>query len=258
MVRLLFAAAILAGSMLAQTAGTGTLVGAVTDSTGAVVVGAKVSVVNVATAFVSETTTSSEGAYYVPYLAPGTYRLTVEAAGFKRYLREGIQIRTAEVPRVDVQLEVGAVTESVNVTAAAPLLETETSSSGQILSGEVLVKIPVSQKRSIRMLFYYPGASPMSGFHVLGQRNNMIGYTVDGVNGKEPGTQSLGGTDDQLSTTQDAYQEVKVHTTGVPAEYGHAAGGLMSIVFKSGANQLHGSAEDRHISKKASSAEFVG
>jgi len=245
--RISLAAALLTGAMLAQTAGTGTLVGTVTDTTGAVVAAAKVTVVNVDTSFVSETVTSTEGSYYAPYLAPGTYRLSVEAAGFKRYVRDGIAIRTSEVPRVDVQLEVGALTESINVTGAAPLLETETSSAGQILSGDVLLKIPLSQKRSIRMMYYYPGTSAMSGYHVLGQRQNMIGYTLDGVNGKEPGTQNVGGTDDQLSTTQDAFEEVKVHTTGVPAEYGHAAGGLMSVVFKSGTNQFHGSGEDRYI-----------
>jgi hypothetical protein len=237
------------GTLSAQTAGTATLVGTVTDSTGSVVAGAKISVVNVETRFTSETITSAEGSYYVPYLAPGAYRLTVEAGGFKRYVRDEIIVRTAEIPRVDVQLEVGAITESVTVTGAPPLLETETSSAGQILSGDVLLKIPVSQKRSIRMMYYYPGTSAMSGYHVLGQRQNMIGYTVDGVNGKEPGTQSIGGTDDQISTTQDAFEEVKVHTTGVPAEYGHAAGGLMSIVFRSGANQLHGLVEDRFIGK---------
>ena len=82
------------------------------------------------------------------------------------------------MPRVDVQLEVGAITESISVTGAAPLLETETSSSGQILSGDVLLKIPLSQKRAIRMMYYYPGTSAMSGYHVLGQRQNMIGYTA--------------------------------------------------------------------------------
>ena len=186
--RISLAAALLTGAMLAQTAGTGTLVGTVTHTTGAVVAAAKVTVVNVDTSFVSETVTSTEGSYYAPYLAPGTYRLSVEAAGFKRYVRDGIAIRTSEVPRVDVQLEVGALTESINVTGAAPLLETETSSAGQILSGDVLLKIPLSQKRSIRMMYYYPGTSAMSGYHVLGQRQNMIGYTLDGVNGKEPGT----------------------------------------------------------------------
>ena len=114
-----------------------------------------------------------------------------------------------------------------------------------MLSGDQLLKIPVSQKRAIRMTFYYPGAQPMSGFHILGQRARSMGYTVDGINGKEPGVGNIGGTNEQISTTQDAFEEVKLHTTGTPAEYGHAAGGLMSIVFKSGTNQFHGSVEDR-------------
>ena len=76
-----------------------------------------------------------------------------------------------------------------------------------------------------------------------------MGYTVDGINGKEPGIGNIGGTNEQISTTQDAFEEVKIHTTGTPAEYGHAAGGLMSIVFKSGTNQFHGSVEDRYIGK---------
>src|SRR5262249_6243108 len=134
---------LLCASMLwGQAAGTATLVGSVTDSTGAVLLGAKVSVVNIGTSFVAESVTNAEGSYYTPYLAPGTYRLTVEAAGFKKYVREGIVVRTGETPRVDVQLEVGAVTEAVNVSAAAPLLETETSTSGAVLDGDLLVKVP--------------------------------------------------------------------------------------------------------------------
>ena len=233
--------------LVAQTAGTGTLVGTVSDSTGAIVAGAKVNVLNAETAFRSESITSAEGAYYVPYLAPGTYRLTIETAGFKKHQHDGIQIRTGEIPRIDVTLEVGAVTESVKVEGSALLLETETAAAGQVLSGETLLKIPVSQKRAIRMTYYYPGTQPVDGYHVLGQRARSIGYTVDGINGKEPGIGNIGGTNEQISTTQDAFEEVKVHTTGTPAEYGHSAGGLMSIVFKSGANQFHGSAENRHI-----------
>jgi hypothetical protein len=111
MLRLLCALAVLtAGLLQAQTAGTATLVGNVTDASGAIVAGAKVTVVNTANAFVSESLTTPEGSYYVPYLQPGTYRLTVEASGFKRYVREGIVLRIAETPRVDVALEVGAVT----------------------------------------------------------------------------------------------------------------------------------------------------
>ncbi len=233
-----------------QTAGTGSIVGAVKDSTGAIVAGARVAIVNTETQFLSNTVTSAEGAYTVPYLSPGTYRVTVEISGFKRFVQSGVVVRTGEVPRVDIKLEIGAVTESINVSGGAPLLETETSSSGQILSGNQLAQLPVSQKTVQRMLWYYPGASSMSGYHILGQRQNMIGFVVDGVNGKEPGIQSFGGTDTQLSTTADAFEEVKVYTSGTPAEFGHSAGGMMSAVFKSGTNQLHAMGEDRYIGKE--------
>ncbi len=242
-------ATVFAGALCGQTAGTGTLVGTITDTTGAIIGAAKVTVVNIDTAFVSETTASAEGSYYVPYLSPGTYRMTIETPGFKKYVRDGILMRIGEIPRIDVSLEVGAVTESVRVEGSAPLLETETAAAGQVLSGDMLLKIPVSQKRAIRMTYYYPGTQPVNGYHVLGQRARSIGYTVDGINGKEPGIGNIGGTNEQISTTQDAFEEVKVHTTGTPAEYGHSAGGMMSIVFKSGTNQFHGSAEDRHIGK---------
>ncbi len=238
-----------ATTLWSQAAGTATIVGRVADSSGSIIPGSKVTVVNIDTSFVSETITTAEGTYNVPYLAPGNYRLTVEATGFKRYVREGIQLRTGETPRLDIALEVGAVTESVQVDGSAALLETETSASGLVLSGDQLLKIPVPQKRAIRMLFYYPGASAINGFHILGQRGGAIGYTMDGVNGKEPGIGITGGTNEQISTTQDAFQEVKVYTTGTPAEFGHSAGGLMSVVFKSGGNEFHGSGENRYINK---------
>src|SRR4051794_26658408 len=102
---------VLVSAAVAQTTGTATLVGTVTDNTGAVVPAAAINIVNVETQFVYNGQTNSEGSYYVPNLNPGTYRLTVEATGFKRYLREGIILRTSEQPRIDIQLEVGAVTE---------------------------------------------------------------------------------------------------------------------------------------------------
>jgi hypothetical protein len=249
LLRLAAIATVPLASLWAQTAGTGTLVGTVTDTSGAILVGAKVTVVNTATSFVSEVVTNNEGSYYIPYLAPATYRLTVESTGFKRHIREGIIIRTGEIPRIDVQMEIGGVTESVQVTGAPPLLDTETSASGLVLSGDTLVAIPVSQKRPVRMMYYYPGTNSINGYHVLGQRSRAIGYQVDGVNGKEPGIGNIGGPNEQVSPTQDAFEEVKIHTTGMPAEYGHSAGGLMSMVMRSGTNQLHGVLEARYISK---------
>lgn len=247
--RLTCCAALAAAGLLAQTTGTGTLVGTVVDTTGAVVVGAKIVVVNPATAFTSEVVTNAEGGYYIPYLAPATYRITVELAGFKKYVREGVAVRTGEIPRIDIEMQIGGVTETVQVTGGAPLLDTETSASGLVLSGETLVAIPVSQKRPVRMMYYYPGTNSMNGYHVLGQRSRAIGYQVDGVNGKEPGIGNIGGPNEQVSPTQDAFEEVKIHTTGMPAEYGHSAGGLMSMVMKSGTNDLHGAVENRYINK---------
>jgi len=233
----------------AQTTGTATLVGTVTDSTGARVTAAKVVVVNTETSFVSNGVTSAEGDYYIPYLNPGNYRLTIEASGFKRYQRDGIVLRINEQPRLDIQLELGSVTESVQVTGAAPLLETETSATGQILDGDTIVKIPVLQKYAFRILLYLPSTSNINGQHVVGQRERSLGYTLDGVGGKEPVRSMIGSTNQVTSTTIDALQEVKLWTTGMPAEFGHSAGGLLSTVFKSGTNQFHGSMEDRYIQK---------
>jgi Na+/H+ antiporter NhaC len=91
----------------AQTTGTATVVGTITDNTGAVVPGAAVVIVNTETQFTSNGVASAEGAYYIPNLSPGTYRMTIEAPGFKRYIREGVILRTSEQPRIDVQLEFG-------------------------------------------------------------------------------------------------------------------------------------------------------
>src|SRR5215218_10475390 len=125
MFKLVLALISLVSIAFSQTTGTATVVGNLSDNTGAIVPGAAIEIVNIETQFSSQSVTNSEGAYYVPNLSPGTYRLTIQAPGFKRYVREGIILRTSEQPRIDVQLEVGSVTESINVTGSAPLLETE-------------------------------------------------------------------------------------------------------------------------------------
>src|ERR1700676_2380830 len=112
-------------AIMAQTGGGATLVGTVKDSTGSVVGQAKVTVINTATNFVTETTSGADGSYYVPYLIPGDYRVKVTASGFKEFVREGLSMRSAEVPRVDIILELGSVTDSVTVSAAASLVNTE-------------------------------------------------------------------------------------------------------------------------------------
>jgi hypothetical protein len=231
----------------AQTTGTATIAGAVTDSSGSAVVGARVTVTNTGTGVAISTSTTGEGTYYVPTLNPGTYRVQIEFQGFKQYVREGIVLRTAEQPRIDVQLEVGAVSESVNVSGSAQLLETETSGSGAVLEGTTIIKMPVLQKAFNRIVLYTPGMQVVNGQHAIGQRQRAFGMTIDGVSGKEP---VLGNPNDVFriqSASLDMIQEFKVWTTGQPAEFGHSAGGLLSGVFRSGTNQFHGSLEDRYL-----------
>lgn len=234
----------------AQGTGTATLVGTITDSTGSVISGAKVTVVNLGTQFVSSSTATAEGGYYVPYLIPGTYRLTIESQGFKKYVRDGITLRTNEQPRVDVALEVGQLTETVSVEASAPLLETESATAGQVMDGAIVVKIPVMQKGIKRMTLYMPGLNVINGLHGNGQRERAMGLTLDGVSAKEPVRGAV--NDDQriMTGTLDMIQEFKMITTGQPAEYGHTGGGILSAVYKSGTNSFHGSLEDRYLNGK--------
>jgi hypothetical protein len=231
----------------AQITGTATVTGAVMDSSGSMIPGARVVVTNTATGVAVTTTTTAEGTFYVPSLNPGAYRLQIEANGFKQYVRDGIILRTAEQPRIDVQLEVGAVSESVNVSGTAPLLETETSGSGAVLEGATLIKMPVLQKAFNRIVLYTPGMQVVNGHHAIGQRQRSFGMTLDGVSGKEPVLGDPNNVFRIQSATLDMIQEFKVWTTGLPAEFGHSSGGLLSGVFRSGTNQFHGSLEDRYL-----------
>jgi hypothetical protein len=246
----LFGMLALSAHLYSQSAGSATILGAVTDSTGAAVVGAKVTVLNTATSFVSSGAAGGEGTYYVPYLLPGSYRMTIESPGFKQYVRDGIVLRTGETQRLDVALEVGNMTESVNVVGAPALLETETAASGQVLEGSTIVKIPVLEKMFNRLVLYMPGVNVINGHHVAGQRERAMNLTLDGLSGKEPVRGGPNNVFRIMSATLDMVQEVKLWTAGLPAEFGHSSGGLMSAVFRSGTNQFHGSVEDRYLPPK--------
>ena len=240
----------MAACALAQATGTATMLGAVTDSSGSVVPGAKITVIQTGTNFTFTSTTTSEGTWYIPSLNSGTYQLKIEAPGFKTHVRDGIQLRTGESPRFDVALEVGSVTENVQVTGTAPLLETETSTSGQVLEGGTIEKIPVLQKAFYRIYLYMPGMNVINGQHAVGQRQRSLGFTIDGVNAKESVLGNPNSIDTVVTATLDMIQEFKMYTTGLPAEFGHSSGGQLNGVYKSGTNQLHGSAEDRYLPGK--------
>ena len=229
-----------------QAARTATVVGTVTDPAGALVPGAKVTATNVETSFVFNGLTNAEGSYYIPFLAVGIYELRIEAPGFKTYIQKGIELRAAEVPRVDVKLEVGATSESVQVTGSAPLLETETSQVTHTVAASTIQQLPVMQNKPQRILYYMEGLQIRgANASAVGQSSDALGYTIDGVSGKTSLRDPIGDTNTNVQPALDALAEAKVYTTGAPAEMGHASGGIMSLTFKSGTNELHGSLEDR-------------
>jgi len=247
-VRIAVVSCLVASALVAQT-GQGIITGSVTDSSGAAIPNAKISLKDRDSNFVYSAASNEEGLYRAPYLNPGRYDITYEAQGFKRLIRSEIQVRSTETARVDVTLEVGSVSEQVEVSARAALLETETSMSGHLVTGVELTKLPTPQMKIESMLWYVPGVTGQSGSgHAAGGRSRAFVIANDGVSGMTPGTGAIG-TGRNMSTSQHAMEEIKVLTTALPAEYGHSGGGMMNVNYKSGGNQLHGIAEERYMAR---------
>ena len=223
--------------------GTSTITGRVTDASGAVVPNVTVQILQKDTNITSHAVTNEDGIYRVPSLQPGAYRVTFESQGFKKTVRDDVEIRTGDTLAVDAALQVGQMTESVQVEGTAPLLETETSATRTVMSGTALYELPLYQRYINSTLSLVPGMSSggyayggdLGSYHLAGQRNGAIGIFEDGVMGSDP----QGGTA-VVKPLQNSVAEVNVITTVPPAEYGHSAGGVISVVKKSGTNELHG------------------
>ncbi|MDP2997868.1 MAG: TonB-dependent receptor [Bryobacterales bacterium] len=221
---------------------TSTMMGRVTDSSGAVIPGVSVAVVNTATNFKYSAETNAEGMFRVLSLLPGNYKVTFEAGGFKRLVRD-TDIRTGETLPINATLEVGAVTESIEVSGRQQLLETETSSTGSVVEGQMIYDMPIYQRWTASTFQMVPGMQQQGGawggslgsYHVAGQRSSAIGFFEDGVMAQD----QLDGTN-QLNPILNTIEEVKVLSTALPAEYGHSAGGVITTVKKSGTNEFHG------------------
>jgi carboxypeptidase family protein len=228
----------------------GIIVGTVADQSGAVVPGASVRIVNKESGFVYSAVSNDEGLYRAPYVNPGGYEVTFEAQGFKKLVRSNILVRSTETLRLDVSLEVGSVTEAIEVGANATLLETETSATGHLVTGEQLIKLPTPQMKVESMLWFVPNVVGQAGNgHAAGGRSRAFNMSTDGVSALTPGTGVIG-TGRNISTVEHNMEEVKILTTVLPAEYGHSGGGMMNIAYKSGTNQLHGLAEERYMKRQ--------
>ncbi len=235
-----------ASQIAAGQAATGNIIGHVTDSSGAAIAGADVTATNPENGLMFHATTDAEGMFRLYYLAPATYTITFAHAGFASLARTGIVLQSNETPSVDVQLSIGNVLQKIEVTAATPLLETATSTTGSVLAGHEMNQLPIMQRYTWMTMYLMPGVTSMNGFHIDGQRDRGIGYTMDGISGTDPG---IGGvaTNTIMSTTQNAIQEVKLSSTVLPAEYGHSAGGMLSATYRSGTNDFHFEGEDRYV-----------
>ncbi|MDR3703418.1 MAG: carboxypeptidase regulatory-like domain-containing protein [Candidatus Sulfopaludibacter sp.] len=233
--------------------------GHVMDQTGAPVPSAQVKATNVDTGLVRAAVADNTGRYALPNLPVGHYRLEVSAPGFKTYVQKGIELQVATNPSIPVTLEVGAVTESVQVTANAAQVETKENSIAQVVDAQRMVDLPLNGRNLTQLLTITGystsnmnlrggdltgsknmGGSDASGtFSVAGGAANGVNYLLDG-----------GDNNDAFSNVNlpipfpDAVQEFNVQTNGLPAQYGLHPGGVVNILTKSGTNAFHGDVFD--------------
>ncbi len=231
-------------SRLCSQISTGTITGTLTDPQGAAVVGVKVLIVQTNTNFQTTSETNSDGFYRTQSLQPGTYDVTYEASGFKTFVQKGLQLRVGDVLPVDAVLQLGQVTEQVQVTSEGTLLETENSSTSTVTEGDTLYKMPLYQRYVLNTLNLSPNVTmggyayggSLSGFNVAGLRSTGTTVFEDGVFGNDPVEST--GTD--IKPVENSVGEVQLVTGTLPAEYGHTTGGVLTVAKKSGGNDYHG------------------
>ena len=242
--------ALACSAALAQEA-RGTILGRISDPSGAPVPGAKVQAVNLATNTAVGSLTNPQGNYEIPYLLPGIYRVEVEAPGFKKAVRDRIELRVSDRLSVDFALQVGEVIESVLVTAETPLLETTGASVGTLMDQRRISELPIVGGNPIYLVRLAPGIVSTAGRgNGHDPYNQGAGTTLIAVNGTRTGSSevSMDGAPNMsernnfYAPPQDLVEEFKIQTASYDAAIGHATGAVTNISTKSGTNQLHGTA----------------
>jgi hypothetical protein len=234
---------------LAHAQTTTTLFGTVSDKTSAVLPGVDVTAVNIGTNFSRTAQTNAQGEYRMEFMPVGEYSLEVSAKGFKKSVQKGIVLQVSVPARVDVQLEVGSITESVEVAGIAPAVNTENAQIGRTVENAEITTLPIVGRNVYTLLSLTPGVSSNANSIVLGfpeQRTTINGgvdggagsvnYYLDGGNNMT-GLRNTG----NIAPNPDAVEEFRVVTNSYSAEYGRFAGGLVNIITRSGTNQFHGS-----------------
>jgi Carboxypeptidase regulatory-like domain len=243
-----------------------TITGRVVDAQNAAVVNTKITATQIATGAKSETDSGADGTYTIPFLPPGTYRIEAQSPGFKHYVRGGLEVSTGERLGLDIHLELGQITETVNVTAEAPLLETATATTGQVIRSSQVENMPMNGRTPLVLAQLAMGVVPASDprFNRPFDNAGPSGFSMGGA----PAQQNELLVDGAPDTTKnlrvaynppvDAVAEVRVHAFEVDAAYGHTGGGTANVVLKSGTNSLHGSAyEFNQVSALAATPFFT-
>jgi hypothetical protein len=241
----------------AQVSG-GELVGTVTDTSGAAVPNVKVTATNADTnTLVRETVTSTEGIYTMTLLPPGRYNLAAEAASFRRSVQNGIELQTNQRAQVDFQLQVGQVSETVEVNASAPLLESQSSSLGTVIGSHIIGELPLNGRNFVTLALLTPGVNgvgssvtgtimsgtrpddrrPGTEIFSNGNRENSNNFLYDGMDNNDRLTLSI-----VLRPGVEAIREFKVQTNLYSADLGRNSGAVVDVISKSGTNDIHGSA----------------
>jgi outer membrane receptor protein involved in Fe transport len=245
-------------SVLDAQVDTATIVGTVQDSSGGVVPGAAVTATEVNTNIKNSTRADSSGNYAITSLKIGEYTVSVEAQGFKKETRAGVVLQVQDRSRIDFTLQVGSIAEVVNIDAAAPVVETETSSLGDVVNAQQVTELPLNGRDFTQLATLTTGvikitessgsingASSQSNgnaggaFAVNGTRGNLNNFMLDGIDNN-----SNDNAGNVLQTNVDAIQEFKIQTSGYSAEFGRSGGAVINATIKSGTNQFHGTAFD--------------
>jgi hypothetical protein len=234
-------------------AGSGSITGTIADQSGSSIAAAKVTLVRAESGLRIAVESNEAGKYTAGSLLPGTYRLEVLKEGFDRLERAGIIVTTGQTVAIDFTLKVGSTSEVVTISEAAPLAETQSQSVGQLVNRKMVAGLPMPNRAASSLVALAPGVvmiDPGQGaenypvFSIAGGRGRNQHFSLDGGNA----TNASGLTRPQQMTSlpMDAMQEFRVIANNYSAEYGHSAGGVVTLTTRSGTNELHGSVFEFH------------
>src|SRR5262245_25172951 len=226
--------------------GTGELRGRVADTQHAVLPGVTVVAKNEETGMFREIVSGGDGSFFMSALTPGTYEISAQLSGFKKYARKGVRVEVGKTLSVDVQLEVGGVEQEVTVTAEAPLVDTTSKQLGGSVTTQELNDTPSLNRNFTSYLSLLPGITATlstdsfgaDSIRVNGQATQNANYMLDGAGNNDNFNNGNGGA--QARTPVEAIQEFQLLTSQFDAEFGSTSGGVVNAVSKQGTNQLHG------------------